>query len=157
MGMLKRNCNFMPIQCSPFALSRAYAPKELHPSLNIAIHSLDDFIHWVSGVVLPIAFQWIYENRTQVYAGIPDAKKDDVGVVIAAAFQLVKNLDAYKYGMDEFEKYCKDPEDPDSDDAKMNPVWEKITKDALQCITDAFQGQGESLSDTIRRSAERKA
>ena len=60
-----------------------------HPSFYAALEHLMIYERWVSQVVLPIAFRWIDENRSEVYAGIKDEYKDDIGVVINAAFNAV--------------------------------------------------------------------
>jgi len=54
---------------------------------------------------MPIAFQWIEEHKNEVYAHVEDHLKDDVGVVIAAAFQLIKGLGAYQKGLVKYEEY----------------------------------------------------
>src|ERR1700733_5092931 len=69
---------------------------ETHPSWIAGMEALNAYGDWVSSVVMPIAFQWIEEHKSEVYASVPEELKDDVGVVMAAAFRLVKELPAYK-------------------------------------------------------------
>jgi hypothetical protein len=73
---------------------------ETHPSWIAGMEALNAYGDWVSSFVLPIAFQWIEEHKAEVYASVPAELRDDVGVVIAAAFRLVKEFPAYKVGLE---------------------------------------------------------
>jgi len=119
---------------------------EMHPSWAAAMDSLQDYLCWVDEVVLPIAFQWIEEHKPEVYAHVPEDLKDDVGVVIAAAFGLVKELPAYQRGREK----CKEHHEAGTPDSPgMNPVWTGITKKIRSCTREAFAEQSQVLDGTI--------
>src|SRR5215469_14649068 len=69
---------------------REYEVWEDHPSWITGVEALQHFHFWVANAVLPIAFRWIDENYDEVYANIASENQDDVGVVIAAALQLMQ-------------------------------------------------------------------
>jgi hypothetical protein len=102
---------------------------------------------WVSSVVLPVAFQWIEEHKSEVYATVPDDLKDDVGVVLAAAFKLIKELPAYKSGMEKSAGYEATTTDPAWDSSKTNPVWTSIAKKIRAGTEEAFREQSPLLGD----------
>ncbi len=78
---------------------------EAHPSWTAGMQALNSYNQWVSEVVMPIVFQWIEEHKAEVYAHVPEHLEDDVGVVIAAAFELIKGLSAYQKGLVMYEQY----------------------------------------------------
>ena len=47
-------------------------------------------------MVLPIAFQWIEEDKKEVHRGIPKRMRDDMGVVIAAEFVKLQKRTYYR-------------------------------------------------------------
>ena len=104
MGIIKCNTQFIPCQHPKFRLKGAHPDWEMHPSWISGIEALDAYNHWVSEVVMPIAFQWIEEHKAEVYASVAEENKDDVGVVIAAAFDLVKELSSYQNGLKRYEE-----------------------------------------------------
>jgi len=116
---------------------------EMHPSWILGIESLNAYSHWVSSVVLPIAFQWIDEHRAEVYATVPDNLKDDVGTVLAAAFKLIKNLPAYQRGLTKNAMY--QTAKANGDTAAINPAWASITQ-TVRTDTQAAFTQQTSLS-----------
>ena len=93
----------------------------MHPSWIAGMEALNAYGDWVSSFVLPIAFQWIEENKPEVYAAVPEDLRDDVGVVIAAAFRLVKELPVYKTGMERSAAYQADVASGSHDSSKTNP------------------------------------
>ena len=99
MGILKWATTHIPCQHPDFSLKGVHPDWEMHPSYIAGIEALDSYNHWVAEVVMPIAFQWIEEHKAEVYGNVSDDLKDDVGVVIAAAFQLIKELGSYKKGL----------------------------------------------------------
>lgn len=92
------------------------------------MEALNAYGEWVSAVVLPIAFQWIEEHKPEVYATIPDELRDDVGVVIAAAFKLVQNMPSYKAGQQMGASYEASVSAGTWNPAKTNPVWTGMTR-----------------------------
>src|SRR6201986_4970699 len=70
-----------------------------HPSWITGMEALDAYYRWVSEVLIPIVFQWIEDNKEAVYKKLPKDKEDDVGVVIAYAFEIVKEMPNYKEGI----------------------------------------------------------
>jgi hypothetical protein len=99
---------------------------------------------------MPIAFQWIEEHKTEVYAHIEKDMEDDVGVVIAAAFELIKGLGAYQKGIEMNKEYEKALKDGTLDQAKMNPVWTSIARDVREATGESFDIHKDVLKDTIR-------
>jgi hypothetical protein len=123
---------------------------EMHPSWIAGMEALNAYGNWVSSVVLPIAFQWIEENKPEVYATIPEDLKDDVGVVIAAAFKLVKELPAYQAGLKKGEAYAAAMADGTWNPSKTNPVWTSIVKKIRTGTEEAFAEQSSLLGNTSK-------
>ena len=86
---------------------------------------------WVSRIVMPIAFAWIAEHDDEVYANVPKEPdlRDDVGVVIAAAFELVSKTDVYLEGVKKSQEYEDAKRKGKLETATLNPIWTKITKE----------------------------
>jgi len=118
---------------------------EMHPSWIAGMEALNAYNEWVSSVVLPIAFQWIDEHRPEVYATVPEDLKDDVGVVMAAAFKLVKESPAYKRGLEKCKTY--EAAVAAGDVSKINPVWTGIVKKVRTETKQAFAEQASLLGD----------
>lgn len=123
---------------------------EMHPSWIAGVEALNAYSNWVSSVVLPIAFQWIEEHKPEVYASIPEELKDDVGVVIAAAFKLVKELPVYKEGLEKSAAYEAGLADGTLDPSTINPVWTGIVKKIRTETEEAFKEQSSLLDDTSK-------
>jgi hypothetical protein len=123
---------------------------ETHPSWIAGMAALNAYNNWVSEIVMPIAFQWIEEHKAEVYANIPEHLKDDVGVVIAAAFELIKRLGAYQKGLVKFEEYERALQDGTWDPASINPVWASISRDIRGATDESFDIHRDVLKDTIR-------
>ena len=117
----------------------------MHPSWIAGMEALNAYGDWVSSFVLPIAFQWIDEHRPEVYATVPEDLKDDVGVVMAAAFKLVKELPVYKKGLEKSEAY--EAVVAAGDVSKINPVWTSIVKKVRTGTEEAFAEQASLLGD----------
>ncbi len=145
MREVKTECKYCPPQCEK---PRAYRDWEMHPSLIAGMEALNAYSHWVDAIVLPIAFQWIEEHKPDVYATLPEELKDDVGVVIAAAFKLVKELPAYKSGLEKSAAYEAALADGTWDPSNTNPVWTTIVKKVRSETKDAFAEQSALLGDT---------
>ena len=120
---------------------------EMHPSWIGGMEALNAYGDWVSSFVLPIAFQWIEEHKSEVYASVPEDLKDDVGVVIAAAFKLVKELPAYKRGLEERAAYEVELANGTFDPSKTNPVWTGIVRKVRAETEEAFAEQSSLLGD----------
>jgi len=120
---------------------------EMHPSWIAGMEALNAYGDWVSSVVLPIAFQWIEEHKAEVYASVPEDLKDDVGVAIAAAFRLVKELPVYKSGVEKSAAYAADVASGIHDSSKTNPVWTGIVKKIRTGTEEAFAEQSPLLGD----------
>lgn len=150
MGQVKQNCTWIPTQNAAFRLSGAHPDWEMHPSWISAIESLDSYNHWVCEVVLPIAFQWIEEHKTDVYKDIPDELSDDVGVVIAEAFEIIKGLSAYQKGLVEQQKFHQSVDSGTFDPNKTNPLWTQIAKALRVAKADTFNQHSNVLKSTIR-------
>ncbi|WP_263408153.1 hypothetical protein [Terriglobus tenax] len=113
----------------------------MHPSWIAGIEALNAYSHWVSAVVMPIAFQWIEEHKPEVYATVPDNLKDDVGTVFAAAFKLIKELPAYQNApIAAYEAAVAS-----GNTAAINPVWTSVVQ-KVRTETEAAFAQQPSLS-----------
>lgn len=150
MGIVKRATEYIPCQHKGFRLTGTHPDWEMHPSWIAGIEALDAYNHWVSEVVLPIAFQWIEEHKPEVYASIAEEHKDDVGVVIAAAFELIKKLPSYQKGMQRSAEYEAALEHGTWDPAKINPVWTEIAQDVRGATKAGFASKSHVLKETIR-------
>ncbi len=151
MGQVKlENTRYLPCQPPQFSLKGVHPDWEVHPSWITGIEALNAYNYWVSEVVLPIAFQWIEEHHDEVYASVPADLKADVGVVIAAAFELVKNLPAYQDGLVQNKKYEQALEDGTWDPTPINPVWAGIAREVRTATAAKFDAQKAVLKETIR-------
>ena len=119
----------------------------MHPSWTTGLDALNTYSEWVSAVVLPIAFQWIEEHKEEVYKTVPDELRDDVGVVIAAAFKLIQELPAYKRCLEKRADYAAATANEPEGTAKINPVWTGIAKKVRACTEEAFEEQSAVLGD----------
>ncbi len=147
MPIVKRNCVYCPPPSHkpPVHGSRDW---ETHPSWITGMEALNAYSDWVSSLVLPVAFQWIEEHKAEVYASIPEELKDDVGVVIAAAFRLVKELPVYKDGIERGAAQEAEVAGGAHDSSRINPVWTGITRKVRAETQEAFAEQAPLLGDT---------
>jgi hypothetical protein len=137
------------LHCPPPPPPHKRAPQdwEMHPSWTTGVEALNAYNDWVNSVVMPVAFQWIEEHKPEVYAAIPEELKDDVGVVMAAAFNLVKELPAYKNGVEKRAVYEAAVADGTWDPSNTNPVWTGIVNKVRACTEKAFEEQSSLLGD----------
>lgn len=147
MREVKSDCFYCPPECEDSQPHRTPQDWEMHPSWIAGMEALNAYGHWVSAVVLPIAFQWIEEHKADVYANVPQNLKDDVGVAIAAAFKLVKELPAYKAGLEKCEGYDAAVANGTWNSSKTNPVWTGIVKKVRKETQEAFAEQASLLGD----------
>jgi hypothetical protein len=146
MKHVKMKCDYCPPPQQPKpAINGGPRDWEMHPSWIAGMEALNSYSDWVSSVVLPIAFQWIEEHKPEVYAAVPEDLKDDVGVAIAAAFKLVKELPAYKKGLEKRETY--EAAVAAGNVSKINPVWTSIVKKVRTGTEEAFAEQASLLGD----------
>lgn len=138
MPHVKMTCDYCPAPY-PTPPREGYQDWEMHPSWIAGIEALGAYKDWVSSVVLPIAFQWIDENRPDVYATIPDDLRDDVGTVIAAAFKLVKELSAYQNGLAKAADYQAALANGDT--SSINPAWTSVVRKVRTSTQEAFAEQ----------------
>ena len=78
---------------------------------------------------------------------MPEELKDDVGVVIAAAFRLIKELPAYQSGMEKSAAFDADVASGAHDTSKTNPVWTGIVTKVRAGTEQAFAEQASLLGD----------
>ncbi|WP_263358123.1 hypothetical protein [Acidicapsa ligni] len=148
MPIVKKNCEYCaPHHPKPPVHGRPH-DWEMHPSWIAGMEALNAYSDWVSSFVLPIAFQWIEEHKPEVYASVPEDLKDDVGVVIAAAFRLIKELPVYKNGVEKSAAYEADVASGTYDSSKTNPVWTGIVKKVRTGTEEAFAEQAPLIGDT---------
>lgn len=150
MGIVKFQTQHIPCQHKKFRLRGVHPDWEMHPSWISGIEALDAYNHWVAEVVMPIAFQWIEEHKAEVYASVDEAHKDDVGVVIASAFELVKGLSSYKNGLKQLAVYEEALENGTWDPATINPVWTEIAGKVRTETDRIFDDRSKVLKDTVR-------
>lgn len=151
MGNMNKSATTYIIQPSP-PPQPCEAPSdwETHPSWIAGMAALNAYNNWVSEVVMPIAFQWIEEHKAEVYARVPEHLKDDVGVVIAAAFDLVKLLGAYQKGLVKYEEFERALKDGTLNTTNINPVWTSIAKDVREATNEIYDAHKDVLKDTAR-------
>jgi hypothetical protein len=151
MGSIKRKCTGCNCVHLTHRLCKAYAPWEVHPSWKIAMCSLDAYSHWVSEVVVPIAFEWIEEHKKEVYANIPPKYQEDVGVVMSAAFELVSKGANYTRGLEYGKQIEEEQKTGAFDSTQFNPVWTDIAKQIHHDVEQAFA----KYKDVLKHSGEK--
>lgn len=144
---VKLECNYCPPGKGKHH-HEDHRDSEMHPSWIIGMEALHAYGDWVSSVVLPVAFQWIEEHKAEVYATIPAELRDDVGVVMAAAFRLVKDLPASRTGAEKSAAYEAAVAGGTWDPSKTNPVWTSIVKKVRSGTEAAFAEQSSLWGDS---------
>ena len=122
----------------------------MHPSWIAGVEGLDAYNRWVCEVLVPIVFQWIEEHKEDVYKGVPPDLKDDVGVVVASAFEIVKTLPSYLYGLKKSKEFEEARETDRIDLKEINPVWTDIVRRVREDTEKVFEEKEDVLKDTIR-------
>jgi hypothetical protein len=150
MPHMKLICEYCPPPPHKHPHGDGHRDWEMHPSWIAGVEALNAYGDWVSSVVLPIAFQWIEEHKAEVYSTVPEELKDDVGVVIAAAFKLIKELPVYKSGLEKSANYQAAVADGTWDPSKTNPVWTGIVKKVRSSTEEAFAEQASLLGDASK-------
>ncbi|NYF91150.1 hypothetical protein RBB79_16155 [Tunturiibacter empetritectus] len=130
-------------------LSGVHPDWGMHPSWIAGIEGLDAYNRWVSEVLMPIVFQWIDENYDEVYASVPPDLEDDVGVVIASAFEIVKGMQNYTDGENKAQEFATAHGHGQVDLTTINPVWTDIISKVRNDTTAEFQKYKGVLKDTI--------
>jgi len=147
MHQVKVNTTYCPPSHHTPPFREGQRDWEMHPSWIAGVEALNAYSDWVSSVVLPIAFQWIEEHKPEVYSTVPEGLKDDVGVVLAAAFRLVRELPAYKRGIEKDAEYEGAVANGTWDPSTTNPVWTGITQKIRTDTEEAFQEQASLLGN----------
>lgn len=146
--IVKKDCEYCPPPLQhKHPLPSGPRDWEMHPSWIGGMEALNAYGDWVSSFVLPIAFQWIDEHKREVYASVPDHLRDDVGVVIAAAFRLVKELPDYKRELEASAAYEAELASGTFDPSKTNPVWTGIVRKVRAYTEEAFEEQTPPLRE----------
>lgn len=145
----KTHCTYIPCQESLNPSRPILPPWEGHPALKLSLDCLEGYDRWVSEVVLPIAFQWIYENKDTVYKHVRPNLKDDVGAVIAGAFELVKEMDYYKEGRALGKEIEEKRKKHQMDTREFNPHWTAIADEAHDAIRKIFEKHESHLKEGI--------
>jgi hypothetical protein len=135
---------------TPCCLSGVHPDWSMHPSWIAGIEALDAYNSWVCEVLMPIAFQWILEHKEAVYKNVTKDQEDDVGVVIASAFEIVKTMESYTKGLEKAQEFDKDIENGKLDLNTINPVWTSIVKNVREQTKSSFTAKADVLKDTIR-------
>ncbi len=147
MQHVKRFCVYCPPHHDQPAAPNARRDWETHPSWILGMEALNAYGDWVSSFVLPIAFQWIEEHKAEVYASVAEENKDDVGVVIAAAFRLIKELPSYQREVEQSAAYEAAVASGTFDPSKTNPVWTGLVHTIRAETAEAFAEQASVLGD----------
>jgi hypothetical protein len=116
-----------------------------HPGLNLALDGLSAYANWVSRVVMPIVFQWVDEHKSEVYEKVPRPLFDDVGVVVAAAFDIVKQKNAYKGGKEAFAEFQEELAADTWHAEKVNPTWTEISRNLRTEVRGALERASKPL------------
>ncbi|HEX4321223.1 MAG TPA: hypothetical protein VHZ52_09990 [Acidobacteriaceae bacterium] len=146
--IVKKDCDYCPPPHQKPPLPGGPRDWEMHPSWIVGMEALNAYGDWVSSYVLPIAFQWIEEHKPEVYASVPENLKDDVGVVIAAAFKLIKELPAHKNGLEKSAANEAEVASGAHDPSTTNPVWTGIVKKVRASTEEIFAAQAPLIGDT---------
>jgi len=149
MSTIKRDCKLVIPFCLEHRLAKTFKPAEHHASFILALEALDDYCHWVSEAVMPIAFAWIEEHKDAVYQRVPDRYFDDVAVVIAAAFEIVKTYPFYKRGVELGKELDTLQKLRDADPHAINPVWTAITCKNASRVGEDWNRFRDLLNGTI--------
>jgi hypothetical protein len=149
MGMVKQDTQLIPVQ-KIFRVGKAHPTWEMHPDWIQALRNLDTYNQWVCEIVMPIVFQWIEEHKAEVYENIPIELRDDMGVVIENAFQMVKNGDLYKRGLRKAEAYEEEVQKQKIDTKKINPLWQNMSQALDEARENARKKFTEMLPNSIR-------
>ena len=147
MQQVKVACKYCPPRHHTPLFREGHRDWEMHPSWIAGVEALNAYSDWVSSVVLPLAFQWIEEHKPEVYSQVPEELWDDVGVVTAAAFRLVRELPGYKTGMEKSAEYEAAVANGTWDSSKTNPVWTGIAKKIRSGTEEAFREQASLLGN----------
>lgn len=113
---------------------------QAHPAWIAGFEALNAYGNWVSSVVLPIAFQWIEEHKDEVYASVPAELRDDIGVVIGAAFRLLQQQPGFSTTVERNGELAGKA----LDTSKLNPLWTGMTE-KLRASSQAIFAEQESL------------
>jgi hypothetical protein len=147
-------CTYLPPTPTPPPF-QPVPPGGNHPSFTLALQGLSDYERWVSSAVLPIAFAWIEDHKDEVYKKIRYEHRDDVAVVIAAAFELVQKTPAYIRGL-QIREAGNDPEKIkviclNLGDllVERNPVWTAIETQNSSKVKSDWNRFKDVLDDTI--------
>jgi hypothetical protein len=141
MGLVKQDTQLIPVQ-KMFRVGHVHPTWEMHPDWIQALRNLDTYNQWVCEIVMPIVFDWIQDHYAEVYKDMPDGHKDDMGVVIEKAFQIVSERSSYKDGVKNADAYEARVKSKNVDLAKTNPVWQEMSKaldQARENVRDKFR------------------
>lgn len=134
----KGNCTVIYRQCDDDQHRLALPAWEVNPLWKLAMESLQGYDNWATGIVLPIAFQWIEEHKDEVYSTVPEELRDDIGVVISAAFELVRQMPYYRKGVEMGKEFEREEAMGTLDTSKYNPVWTAISTRIQKEVEIAF-------------------
>ena len=116
-----------------------------NPSYAIAMDAMKQYERWVSCMLMPIAFQWVWEHHDEVYREIDPALRDDIGEVTRQAFRLVRGLEAYRASAVEYEELEAGKE---FDPALINPIWTRTLKTLREDLERTFEADSRLLDET---------
>jgi hypothetical protein len=145
---IKGDCTHYLFKC-PHIPKPTYPKWLVHPSLKTALDSLEAYNSWVEEVVMSIAFAWIEEHKADVYKHVPKKYRDDEGVAIAAAFELVRQTETYEKGRRFGQELCKKMGEGPVDTSKFNPLWTEISEHIQEEIRETFARHKRLLKHTI--------
>jgi hypothetical protein len=146
MPTYKVQCTNPNFVCAPSAYGNARLESwEDHPALKAALDCLNIYNHWVSQRVIPIAFQWIEDHRAEVYRNMPADKQEDMGAVIASAFDIVRRNPKFQQGLDLADAIEKGSINPSS----SNPHWAGVASKLHDNLAEAFDRHEAQLMEMV--------
>lgn len=134
------------VQATPFH-NPSFEGWEDHPALKTAFDCLNIYNQWVAQRVIPIAFQWIEEHHHEVHEHVAPDKHNDVGAVIAAAFELVRNGDKYR------DWAVKSGQIGDVDlRTHCNPMWAGVAAELQEDMANVFANYEAELAQMVAQT-----
>jgi hypothetical protein len=79
---------------------------------------------------------------------VPEELKDDMGVVIASAFEIVKTMSSYTNGVKKAVEFEEARERDEVDLKTINPVWTDIAKKVREDTKRVFDQKKDILKGT---------
>jgi hypothetical protein len=79
---------------------------------------------------------------------VPEELKDDMGVVVASAFEIVKTMSSYMNGVKKAKEFDEARESDEVDMKTINPVWTDIAQKVREDTKRIFDEKKDVLKGT---------